>query len=205
MKICSNVIIMSLACLLWHSANAQIQGAGPENPAPKTVTIDVVKHYTATGWMGDGTNGTKYVQIDEVCKSNVRPNRQTCVKIAYSVGPATWAGMYWQNKPDNWGDKPGDDFSARSFKKVSFWAKGEKGDEVVEFKCGGISADGKSNKDSFEATTGTITLEKNWKRYEINIEGLSLSSVIGVFCWSASETFNPTGLTTFYLDEIQYE
>jgi hypothetical protein len=200
----SKIVIVSLTCLLSRSSSAQVPVPGPENSPAKPNTIDVVKLYTSSGWMGDGTNGTKYVQIDEVCKSNIRPNKQTCVRITYSVGPMTWAGMYWQNKPDNWGDKPGEDFSKRPFKKVSFWVKGEKGGEVVEFKCGGISADGKSYKDSFEASTGKITLERNWTHHEIPIEGQNLSSIIGLFCWSASGTSNPTGLT-FYLDEIQYE
>jgi hypothetical protein len=171
---------------------------------PTPNTLDVVKIYTPSGWMGDGTNGTKYVQIDQVCKINVRPQKQTCIKITYAVGPMTWAGTYWLNKPDNWGDKPGDDFSTKSFKRVSFWAKGERGGEVVEFKAGGVNADGKSYKDSFEKTIGQVTLEKDWKRYEIDIEGQNLSSVIGIFCWVASEISNPNGLT-FYLDDIQYE
>ena len=200
----SNMIIVALGWLLWQNADGQVQDGGPKNPSPKPNTIDVLKFYPSSGWMGDGTSGTKYVQIDEACKSNVRPQRQTCVKITYSVGLVTWAGIYWQNKADNWGDKPGDDFSTKSFKKISFWARGEQGGEVVEFKAGGISTDGKTYKDSFEVTTGKVTLEKEWKQYEIKIEGQNLSSVIGVFCWSASGTSNPAGLT-FYLDDIQYE
>lgn len=203
MKKYVSIVIISLGCLILLNA------VGQPTPEPKSSTatpgtLDVVKIYTPSGWMGDGMDGTKYVQIDQVCKINVRSKKQTCIKITYALGPKTWAGTYWLNKPDNWGEKQGEDFSAKSFKRVSFWAKGERGGEVVEFKAGGVSADGKSYKDSFEVTTGKVTLEKDWKRYDINIEGQNLSSVIGIFCWVASGTSNPNGLT-FYLDDIQYE
>jgi len=197
-------VIVSLACLSWHSATAQVGDGGPDKSGPKPNTIDVEKLYTLTGSMGDGSNGNQYVKIDEVCKTNVRPNRQSCIKITYTVGPLDWAGVYWQNKSDNWGDEAGEDFSGKSFKKISFWAKGEKGGEVVEFKGGGIRNPNKTYKDSFEATTGKITLERNWKQYDISLEDKNLHTVIGLFCWVASGRSNPAALT-FYLDDIQYE
>jgi len=206
MKTSIAILITSLGCLAWFSAGGQ-----PKIPAIPPGTnqsrVDVVKRYTPSGWMGDGTNGTKYVQINKVCKSNTRPNRQTCIKITYSIGPSKWAGIYWLNEPDNWGDNPGDDFSSKGLRRVSFWARGERGGEVVEFKAGGIPtmpATGKPYRDSFKETTGELTLERNWKHYDINIEGRNLSSVIGLFCWVANEPSNPNGLT-FYLDDICYE
>ena len=211
MKLSINILLPTLGCLLICNAGGQSKLPPPTNPDPNPNTLDVVNLYAATGWMGDGTNGTKYVQIDETCKVNTRPKRQTCVKITYAIGPMTWAGMYWLNEADNWGDSPGADFSSRSFKKISFWARGERGGEVVEFKAGGVwpkpggaSAPGRPYKDSFQVTKGKVKLEKDWKHYDISVEGQTLSSVIGVFCWVANVASNPSGLT-FYLDDIQYE
>lgn len=204
MKMYASIIIASLGCLVCGNAAAQREAPPPATPQLRPSLLDVVRLYTSSGSMGDGTNGTKYVQIDDSCNSNTRPKRKTCVKITYSIGPMTWAGIYWLNKPDNWGDKPGEDFSSKGFKRISFWARGERGNEVVEFKAGGISSTNKLHKDSFEVTLGKVTLEKDWSKHELSIEGQNVSSVIGLFCWSASVTSNPNGLI-FYLDEIQYE
>ena len=175
----------------------------PPIPKPKGQEIDVAMFYVASGWMGDGEEGTQFVNLNEVCEEDPR-SVPTCQKITYTIGPKNWAGMYWLNKPNNWGDKPGEDLSKFAYSKVSFWAKGDKGGEVVEFKAGGVDSKGKPYKDSFEVTTGKVRLERDWKRYEIDLTGRNLSSVIGFFCWVASGTANPNGLT-FYLDDIYYE
>lgn len=176
----------------------------PVKPKPEEgKKLDVARSYDATGWMGDGEEGTKYVQFTEACKEQPR-SKPTCIKITYTIGPKGWAGIYWLNKPNNWGDKPGEDWSARGYSSITFWARGEKEGEVVEFKAGGVEDNKKPHKDSFEVSTHKVTLEKDWKRYEIKLDGENLSSVIGVFCWVASGSSNPEGLT-FYLDDIQYE
>lgn len=176
----------------------------PEKPkSAEGSTLDVGKSYTASGWMGDGESGTKYVQLNEACKEDPH-SKPTCIKVTYVLGPKGWAGIYWLNKPDNWGDKPGDDLSKVGYSKITFLVRGEKGGEVVEFKAGGVKDEKKQHKDSFEVTTTKVTLEKDWKRHEMKLGGKNLSSVIGVFCWVASGTSNPQGLT-FYLDDIQYE
>ena len=54
--------------------------------------------------------------------------------FTYTFGKKKWGGVYWQNKPDNWGHRPGNDYSGEGFTKITFWARGEKGNEVVEFK-----------------------------------------------------------------------
>ena len=87
---------------------------------------------------------------------------------------------------------------------MTFWARGENGGEVVEFKAGGIDGPSTKHKDSFVVTTGAITLGAEWRQYTLNLAGQDLSSVIGGFCWIASKNRNPDGLI-FYLDDIQYE
>jgi hypothetical protein len=203
MKTHFNVIIVLLGCLFGRG-DAQTIGKGLNVRESKANAIDVVKLYAASGWMGDGTKGTNYVQIDLMNKKAARPNREICIKVTYSTGPMKWAGMYWQNKVGNWGDKPGEDFSAKSFKKITFWAKGNKGGEQVAFWAGGISKEDKIYRDSFEITSGEIIIGKYWKQYELNIEGQNLSSVIGVFCWIINGT-SSSGDLTFYLDDIRYE
>lgn len=166
---------------------------------------DIAATFTATGWMGDGAQGTTHVTLvkNDTTKPHSPPQ---AIKVKYVIGPQKWAGIYWQNKPDNWGDKPGEDFSKTGYKRVTFWARGQNGREMVEFKAGGIDARDKGKKyvDSFNATTGEITLDVEWKKYEIDLTGKDLSSVIGGFCWAANKDGNPNGLT-FWLDDIQFE
>jgi len=43
------------------------------------------------------------------------------------------------------------------------------------------------------------------KKYEIDLEGSDLSSVIGGFCWVASKDFNSHPTIVFYFDDIYFE
>ena len=87
-------------------------------------------------------------------------------------------------------------------RKLTFWARGEKGGErIEEFKMGGISG---PYPDSATASIGPLILTPEWKQYAIDLVGKDLSHVIGGFAWSANLDNNPNGCT-FYLDEIRYE
>lgn len=165
--------------------------------------FDIGAKFYASGWMGDGEYGTRYIQLIEGWKENPH-SPPICIKIVYTPGPNGWGGIYWQNKPDNWGDKPGENLRSVGYSKLTFWARGEEGGEIVEFKTGGIAVSGKEHKDSFEVEMGKIILENKWEKYTIDLEGQDLSSVIGGFCWVANRSGNPNGLT-FYLDDIHFE
>jgi hypothetical protein len=174
-----------------------------KNKLENQLNFDVGARFYASGFMGDGESGTNYVQLIEACKT--KPHSPPyCIKTTYTPGPKKWAGIYWQNKPNNWGDKPGKNFQEAGYKKLTFRARGENGGEVVEFKAGDIDDSEKQFKDSFNVSNGKIILEKEWKQYTLNLDGLDLSSVIGGFCWVASRAANPDGLT-FYLDDIYYD
>jgi len=166
--------------------------------------IDIQNLFTASGWMGDGEYGRKYIDFSGASKENPH-SPPTCVKVTYTFGTTRWGGIYSQNKPDNWGDKPGNNYSKKGFSRVTFWARGETGDEVVEFKAGGIDNRTKKYRDSFEVTLGRVTLTKEWKQYQIDLSGANLSSAIGGFCWVASADYNSAEKITFFLDDIFLE
>jgi len=168
-------------------------------------TFNIGKEFIASGWMGDGEMGTRHLQLDEVSREN--PHTGTdCIKVVYTPGPVGWAGIYWQNEADNWGDQPGENFNRTGYRHLTFWTRGAKGGEVVEFAIGGIEVKGKKYKDSFKAQTRPrkITLHKEWTRYTIGLGSEDLSSVIGGFAWVATASSNHDGLT-FYLDDIYLE
>jgi hypothetical protein len=114
---------------------------------------------------------------------------------------AGWAGIYWQDPPNNWGNAKGG-YDLTGAKKLTFYAKGEKGGEVVaEFKIGGMRGE---YSDSTSVSIGPVTLTPEWKQYEIDLKNEDLSLVIGGFSFVISAMENPNG-ATFYLDEIIFE
>ena len=161
-------------------------------------SFDIGEEFIASGYMGDTANIAMFSSFRE--KPHSAP---ICYMVKYKPGKLGWAGVFWQNTPDNWGDNQGSNFSSQNYTKIVFWAKGNSGTEIVEFKAGGIS--GKRIKDSFSATTipRRIPLTSDWVRYEIDLTGKDLSNIIGGFAWVASANDNPEGVT-FYLDDIKF-
>ena len=156
-------------------------------------------HYIPSGWMGD------YGDIKFNDKHMVNPHSgTTCVQIVYTnkaTQGARWAGIYWQNPPNNWGTRPGG-YDLTGAKKLTFWARGEKGGErIEEFKTGGITGE---YADSDVAGIGPVVLTTEWQQFTIDLEGKDLSSISGGFCWATNLDVNPEG-ATFYLDDIKYE
>lgn len=168
----------------------------------KTTSVDIQNLFSPSGWMGDGEYGRKY--IDFTATDSTSPHSAPhSIKISYTFGPKRWGGIYWQNKPNNWGEKPGADYTGKGLSKITFWARGASGGEVVEFKAGGIGNSNKAFRDTFETTTGRVALTKEWKQYAIDVASMNLSSVIGAFCWVASQDFNSDKKkVSFYLDDI---
>ncbi|MBN1384598.1 MAG: hypothetical protein JW983_06960 [Elusimicrobia bacterium] len=156
-------------------------------------------HYCPSGWMGD-VNDIK--MIDD--KTNPHSG-ETCLKFSYlAQGPEEWAGVNWQDPPENWGESKEGGYNLDGAKKLIFWARGEKGGETITgFKMGGVTS---RNGDTcgVEIKPTPIILEKEWKQYTINLEGRNLKHVITGFCWVIGKAENENGCT-FYLDEIRYE
>ncbi len=170
---------------------------------------DIEQFFEPTGYMGDLEDPNFAEDMGFSMSSIYRENAKDgpfCIKVTYpNFGPKGWGGIYWQNKPDNEGLLPGEDLSEGGYKFVTFWAKGERGGEIVEFKAGGIDVPELPNKDKFRVTVGRICLSREWKEYYIDLRGKDLSSVIGGFCWSANQRGNPKGKgLTFYIDRIRY-
>lgn len=156
-------------------------------------------HYIPAGWMGD------YGDVGYTDAWTVNPqSRRTCIRIVYSAARkqgAGWAGIYWQDPANNWGSIKGG-FDLTGAKKLTFWARGDKGGEVVtEFKMGGITGE---FSDSASSSIGPIVMTPEWKQYSIDLSNEDLSLIIGGFAFVLSSMENPDG-ATFYMDEIAYE
>jgi len=191
-----SAIILAVALVSCGDDECEIIETSPV-PMPFKVYTDKGtsdNHYIPSGWMGD-TNG---IRFDDGCTDKPYAGK-TCIKITYTPGSKGWAGIYWQDPENNWGDKTGG-FNLSKAQKLTFWARGDKGGEISEFKMGGI--EGKCRDSVYPVvSTGEKTLNAEWKPYNIPLAGLDLSHVIGGFCWVSND---PSGCTV-YLDEIRYE
>ena len=156
-------------------------------------------HFIPSGWMGDYGD----IKIDTASTEDPYLG-DTCIKTVYNgkaAQGARWAGVYWQNPANNWGNIDAG-FDLSKAMKVTFWARGEKGGErIEEFKIGGIMGE---YSDSDTAGIGPVILNKEWTQYTIDLKGKDLSYLIGGFCWATNIDVNPEG-ANFYLDEIKYE
>lgn len=160
---------------------------------------DPRNHFIPSGWMGDYGD----LRLDDANKEEPADGK-TCIKWTYSgraTNGANWAGAFWQNPANNWGDKPGG-YDLTGYKRLTFWVKGGKGDEeIAEFKVGGITGE---HGDTDAASIGPVRLTKDWKKHTIDLTDKNLSKIVGGFAWSASRDSNPDGFT-LYLDEVRFE
>ena len=156
--------------------------------------------FAPSGWMGDGQEGSKYVSLNSACRENPRSG-PVCQKWTYTPGPAGWAGVAWQYPPGNWGDKPGKNVTREGFSKVTFFARGSKGGEEVEFFTGGNTAPEKPYPASFERLSQTVKLTTDWHEYSFDLTKQDASSVACAFGWSVRAEGQPT---TFYLDGVSF-
>jgi hypothetical protein len=163
--------------------------------------FEVSDKFAPSGWMGDGKEGTRYLDLNTVFRGRPRPQDTDglTTRISYSAGPQRWAGIYWQYPDSNWGDMPGR--RVRGATKISFWAAGDTGREIAEFKAGGIKG---KYSDSFEVTLGKISLSQQWKHYSIGLVNVDTASVIGAFCIVlVADPLLPR--TVVHLDGVRYE
>ena len=168
-------------------------------------------HYKPTGYMGDIGD----IQINEAFEGNPHSGKTSIQvvykakgngpnKCEYSTPSCKWAGVYWQEPPNNWGTNKalqGKGFDLSDYSRLVFWARADKKSQI-EFKVGGIN---NSYGDSLtSARSKTANLTQAWQKFEIDLEGDNLKRIIGGFAWAANQDNNPNGVT-FYLDDIRFE
>ena len=168
--------------------------------------FDVSRHYRPGGFMGDGEKCANCIEINDAYSGKARPGsgHAFSVRVSYSqTAEKKFAGIYRSWPDHNWGEHPG--WRVTGATRVSFWAAGDKGGEIVEFKAGGIAkGDKRPFSDTFEASLGKVVLTKEWQHFDIDLGSCSLKDVIGAFAWTAAANWNPKP-TVFYLDDIRYE
>ena len=156
-------------------------------------------HGAPSGWMGDYRD----ILLNLNHKENAYSGK-SCIKITYSAKGSRkvyWAGIMWQYPANNDGVVDAG-LDLNSAGKLVFWARGEKGGEIIDsFGLGGAIA---SYPDSDSVSLSPIVLSREWKKYEIDLRQYDLRYISSFFSWVASKSKNLKGMT-FYLDEIKIE
>jgi len=193
-----NVSIKELSPFLTESETQDIETKAADR-IKTSLPFDLTTQFFPSGWMGDGSSDSGYISMRRV-PSVIDGEDVVATRIEYRQGPEGWAGVYWQYPDKNWGEEPGRSlFGARA---ISFFARGEEGGEIVEFKSGGIT--GSPHADSYGRSLGPVTLFQDWRHYTIDLSKEDLSSVIGAFAWVAAGADNG-GHLVFYIAKIQVE
>lgn len=156
-----------------------------------------ISYFVASGYMGDvGT-----IQMWKI--TDVYSYKQ-CLKLTYepklNKSKLGWIGMAWQWPANNWGNNPKGGYDLSAAKSMFFFAKGDKGDELIEFKVGGTKG---LYGDTEEISTGVIKLNKNWTLYKIDLKDKNLKNIITGFSIILVQNLNING-ATFYLDEVYF-
>lgn len=167
-------------------------------------------HYTPTGYMGDIGD----IHLTETFEGNPHSGK-TSIRVIYDtkgVGPnecnyappCKWAGVYWQEPPNNWGKDAfwaGRGFDLSGYSRLLFWARADKLC-TVQFEVGGIIGPYGDSLAFPRSINAKLTTD--WQEFEIDLDGADLTHIIGGFAWVTNWDTNPHG-ATFYLDDIRFE
>lgn len=172
----------------------------PATPMPFHVlnnkVLPPVMNFALSGFMGDAAD----LRVSGGYAAMMRDDYPT-LRVSYiPAGVAGWSGAVWQNPANNWGTIDGG-YNLSTAGKLKFWARGEKGGEVVSFTLGGNSA---NYPDSDTFSTGPIQLSDAWLEYTVDLAEVDLRYISVGFGFVVKRDENPYG-ATFFLDDVRYE
>jgi hypothetical protein len=199
-------VVASILALIAFSATLNTRGGGeiPGAPVGKAAKLPFVifsekgsetNHHVPSGWMGN----IKAIRLDEGCRMQPHSGA-TCLRLEYQDAGG-WGGVVWQDPANDWGNAPGG-WNLTGAKRLVFWARGDKGGELVScFKFGVIGADRKFH-DTASGSLNAVQLTPAWKQYSIDVSDKDLSCVKTGFAWIVVGQGKPV---VFYLDDISFE
>jgi hypothetical protein len=182
-------------------------------------------HFLAQGQLPDGDS---LVTMDTSSTDNPHSGA-TAIRCTFQTNGSNWGGFYLMNgllvsnlAVPYFGDAviPGTSMAVTNpggldlsgATTLTFWLRGEEGNEEIQFFMGGVGRDASNGapSDAFWDSTprwpkaGTIfKATKSWTKQTISVGQLNLTNIMGGFGWVADALHNPAG-AVFYLDDIQY-
>lgn len=165
-----------------------------------------------------GTDGSLVHDMDENCQQGQYAG-DSCIRCELEASGGDWGGWMFLNGylPEgettprlNDGRQPaGVDLTGAT--QLRFFAKGERGGEVIEFFTMGFGYNGDSGYPEVEypdtaekQTFGQINLSDTWQEYTLSLEGLDLRRIANGFGFVVGGTWASMADNVFYLDEIRF-
>jgi len=168
-----------------------------ENPRPAVPALDVSRAYPIVESVG--ANRRFKLETTSAADAHSPPDAW---KISFE-SRGGFGGFCWKNRAGNEGEAAGDNLSAAGYRRITFWAKGEKGGEVAEFRAGGLGNVKTRHRDSLDVSAGKIKLNAGWHEYSMYVIDADLSSVMTPFCVLLYREDNADGAVV-YVDDIEY-
>ena len=166
-----------------------------------SLPLSIDFHSTLKERVGDAKTGTTYVKINEDFIDSEN-HCEFCTRIEVVSGPKGESGVAYVL------DKALDFSNAKS---VTFFAMGEEGGEKVKFKVAGkklaqdaIPRPGPFTEHKFALTTNEVTLNKDWRKYSVDLTGADLTGITHPFGMEMSPS-KAVGKQVFYIKYIVYD
>jgi len=161
-------------------------------------------HGEWTNWMGEKNLGDM-MELSLVDNSNPFSG-DTSIKVSVNFNYSDWGGIAIASISNYWGDKPSNfAYNLSGAKKLIFYARGERGGEMIQIKVGIVNDKPYGDSTGFPVETQWISLSREWKRYELSLEGRNLKRIITPFAFVTNKEHNRDRVIKFYLDEIYFE
>lgn len=171
----------------------------------QTLPLVVRDRFTAKQLAGDAEAGSEFLKVNE---EFIDPENhcEFCTRVEYVPGPQGEAGFSYE-------DVTGLDLAGAE--KVRFWVMGEEGNEKIKFKLAGKSLDKIQDKltskltksifktERFALTTEEVTLDDDWKKYEVDLSGVDLKEITHPFAFELSE--NGAQKQVLYIKGVVYD
>ena len=127
------------------------------------------------------------------------------VRINFHLSQRDWAGVAVASYPNCWGEWCCPAFyDLGGARRLIFYARGGHGGEVIEVKVAILGDKPYGDSASKPATTGSVTLSREWRRYALNLAHIDLSRVVTPFSVFAAGSHNQRNVE-ICLDEIYFE
>ena len=146
---------------------------------------------------------------------------ETCIRCQQTTVPGDWGGWLFLNgwlaagetAPRlNDGSMDGQGLDLTGAQKFTFWARGETGNETVEFFTCGFGYDGEWGTPIVEypdstgkRSLGYVKLGSEWQQYTIDLTGKDMHSIACGFGYVLSGDMSGAADSVFYLDDIRFE
>lgn len=175
------------------------------------------------GWMSDATNLSQIIQIDVESRDHPNtivkastPERDFCIRLKITYGEAAWASVAFisgTDKPAWWGESNTGrhyNFGALPKKKLVFYARGDKGGEVIKAQIGALGDKPYGDSLAKPIVSDELKLTQDWTRFELDLKGAtnadlgSICNGFGVLVERESQAGSPAE-TQFYIDDVYLE